>query len=130
MGEHFTKYNQHRPHLALDGKTPDEVYFGNLPALPKAVQVLTAKFPLKKLEMLPNQVEPSRCLIVWVCLSESTIVLRLFGLIGYITRFTELIRRSVPQGGKYEKINIAVCGHADRAFIQRICRRQGSCAGP
>ena len=25
-------YNQTRPHQALDGKTPDQVYFNNLPA--------------------------------------------------------------------------------------------------
>lgn len=29
-------YNQRRPHTALGGKTPDEFYFDNLPALPKA----------------------------------------------------------------------------------------------
>ena len=36
LGKYFTKYNQHRPHSALDGKTPDEFYFDNLPALLKA----------------------------------------------------------------------------------------------
>jgi len=28
-------YNQRRPHTALDGKTPDECYFENVPILPK-----------------------------------------------------------------------------------------------
>ena len=36
LGKYFTKYNQLRPHTALDGQTPDEFYFDNLPALPKA----------------------------------------------------------------------------------------------
>jgi putative transposase len=36
LGKYFTKYNQHRPHSALDDQTPDEFYFDNLPALPKA----------------------------------------------------------------------------------------------
>ena len=36
LGKYFTKYNQHRPHTALDGKTRDEFYFENLPALLKA----------------------------------------------------------------------------------------------
>jgi putative transposase len=29
-------YNQSRPHSSLDDKTPDEFYYDNLPALPKA----------------------------------------------------------------------------------------------
>lgn len=33
---YFKFYNQNRPHTALDDQTPDEVYFDNLPALPKA----------------------------------------------------------------------------------------------
>ena len=33
---YFARYNQIRPHLSLDDKTPDEIYFDNLPALPKA----------------------------------------------------------------------------------------------
>jgi putative transposase len=36
LGKYFTKYNQHRPHSALDDQTPDEFYFDNLSALPKA----------------------------------------------------------------------------------------------
>lgn len=36
LQRYFTRYNQIRPHTALDGKTPDEVYFDNLPALLKA----------------------------------------------------------------------------------------------
>jgi putative transposase len=36
MARYFRFYNQQRPHTALDGKTPDKVYFENLPALPKA----------------------------------------------------------------------------------------------
>jgi transposase InsO family protein len=36
LGKYFTKYNQLRPHSALDDKTPDEFYSDNLPALLKA----------------------------------------------------------------------------------------------
>ena len=36
LEKYFTFYNQRRPHTALDDKTPDEFYFDNLPALPKA----------------------------------------------------------------------------------------------
>lgn len=30
LGRYLTFYNQHRPHRALDGKTPEKVYFDNL----------------------------------------------------------------------------------------------------
>jgi putative transposase len=36
LEKYFTLYNQNRPHSSLDGQTPDEFYFDNLPALPKA----------------------------------------------------------------------------------------------
>jgi len=36
LDKYFRFYNQGRPHTALDDKTPDEVYFDNLPALLKA----------------------------------------------------------------------------------------------
>jgi putative transposase len=36
LQRYLARYNQIRPHTALDGKTPDEFYYGNLPALPKA----------------------------------------------------------------------------------------------
>ena len=36
LEKYFAFYNQRRPHTALDDKTPDEFYFYNLPALPKA----------------------------------------------------------------------------------------------
>ena len=36
LRKYLTKYNQHRPHSALNDKTPDEFYFENLPALLKA----------------------------------------------------------------------------------------------
>ncbi|MFH0342064.1 MAG: integrase core domain-containing protein [Chromatiales bacterium] len=29
LASYFKFYNQARPHQSLDGKTPDEVYFGN-----------------------------------------------------------------------------------------------------
>jgi len=32
----FSNCNSRRPHSALDKKTPDELYFASLPALPKA----------------------------------------------------------------------------------------------
>ncbi len=37
LEKYVTFYNQQRPHSALDDNTPDECYFNNLPALPKAV---------------------------------------------------------------------------------------------
>lgn len=37
LERYLTFYNQTRPHRALDGHTPDGVYFDNLPALPTAV---------------------------------------------------------------------------------------------
>jgi putative transposase len=36
LEQYLTFYNQRRPHQALDGHTPDAVYFDNLPALPTA----------------------------------------------------------------------------------------------
>jgi len=36
LQRYFARYNQIRPHASLDGKTPDEFYFDNLPALPRA----------------------------------------------------------------------------------------------
>jgi putative transposase len=36
LQRYFARYNQIRPHSSLDDKTPDEFYFDNLPALPKA----------------------------------------------------------------------------------------------
>jgi putative transposase len=36
LEQYLTFYNQKRPHQALDGRTPDGVYFDNLPALPTA----------------------------------------------------------------------------------------------
>ncbi len=38
-------YSQKRPHMALDGKTPDEFYCVTLPALSKTTQALTARLP-------------------------------------------------------------------------------------
>lgn len=31
LARYFGFYNTRRPHQALDGKTPDEIYFNNLP---------------------------------------------------------------------------------------------------
>jgi len=36
LEKYFRLYNQNRPHSSLDDKTPDEFYYNNLPALPKA----------------------------------------------------------------------------------------------
>ena len=36
LERYFRLYNQDRPHTALNDQTPDEFYFKNLPALPKA----------------------------------------------------------------------------------------------
>ena len=30
LGRYLTFYNQHRPHRALDGHTPEQVYYDNL----------------------------------------------------------------------------------------------------
>lgn len=54
LQRYFARYNQIRPHSSLDDKTPDEFYFDNLPALPKAAWALTARLPLKKRERLSN----------------------------------------------------------------------------
>ena len=35
LEKYFMFYNQNRPHTALDDKTPDELYFNNLPAMQK-----------------------------------------------------------------------------------------------
>lgn len=48
LEKYFKFYNQNGPHSALDDKTPEEFYFDNLPAMQKAAQVLSARFPLKK----------------------------------------------------------------------------------
>ena len=50
--------NQQRPHSALDDKTPDEVYFDNLPTLRQAVEAEHCRTTLKKWEILSNQVRP------------------------------------------------------------------------
>jgi putative transposase len=31
LGSYFSFYNERRPHQSLDGQTPDEIYFNNLP---------------------------------------------------------------------------------------------------
>ncbi|MGH8603493.1 MAG: integrase core domain-containing protein, partial [Gammaproteobacteria bacterium] len=36
VGRYLTFYNQLRPHRALDGRTPDRVYWENQPARPTA----------------------------------------------------------------------------------------------
>ena len=36
LQRYFMRYNQIRPHSSLDGKTPDEFYYENLPTLPQA----------------------------------------------------------------------------------------------
>ena len=36
LEKYFRLYNQDKPHMVLDDQTPDEFYFNNLPALPKA----------------------------------------------------------------------------------------------
>jgi putative transposase len=36
LQRYFARYNQFRPHSALDDKTPDEFYFESLPAMQKA----------------------------------------------------------------------------------------------
>lgn len=36
LGRYFELYNRRRPHSTLDGRTPDEVYFGSLPKLHNA----------------------------------------------------------------------------------------------
>ena len=36
LERYFKRYNGRRPHHALDGRTPDDVYYATLPSLPKA----------------------------------------------------------------------------------------------
>lgn len=46
-------YNQKRPHTALDGRTPDGVYFDNLPALFKQRRQKTARLHLRNGNFCP-----------------------------------------------------------------------------
>jgi putative transposase len=52
-------YNQTRPHQALDGQTPDEVYSANLTTRRFAVSSAIRQAPLKDWQKLSNQPEQS-----------------------------------------------------------------------
>jgi putative transposase len=43
VARYMTLYNQSRPHRALDGHTPNRVYWDNLPARPTAAWALFAR---------------------------------------------------------------------------------------
>ena len=54
LEQYFTFYNQQRPHLALDDKTPEEFYFDNLPVLLKSHRQETARLHLRYGKFYPN----------------------------------------------------------------------------
>ena len=58
-GRYLTFYNQTRPHRALDGKTPDQVYYDNLTTRLTAASSVTREAPLKNGKSLSNQPEPA-----------------------------------------------------------------------
>ena len=51
-------HNQTRPHQALDGHTPDQVYYANLTTRRTATWSATRQAPLKEWPRLSNQPEP------------------------------------------------------------------------
>ena len=51
-------YNQTRPHQALDGQTPDGMYFDNLTTRRTAASSAIRQAPLKEGPTLSNQPEP------------------------------------------------------------------------
>lgn len=54
-GLYFARRNPIRPYSSLDGKTPNEFYFDNPPALPKTAQALTARLTLRaELPLVPE----------------------------------------------------------------------------
>ena len=53
-----TFYNQTRPHWALDGHTPDRVYFDNRPTRLTAAWAEHREAPLKKWNILSNLMGP------------------------------------------------------------------------
>ena len=64
LARYLVFYNQHRPHRALDGKTPEQVYCDNLTMRLSAASSDHREAPLKKWTMLSNQTGPllMRCM--------------------------------------------------------------------
>jgi hypothetical protein len=58
LGRHLTVYNQNRPHRALDGHTPKQVYCDNLTTRLTAVSSEHREAPLKEWNILSKQLEP------------------------------------------------------------------------
>ena len=58
LERYLTFYNQTRPHQALDGQTPDQVYYDNLTTRRTAASSATRQAPLKEGVTLSNQPEP------------------------------------------------------------------------
>ncbi|QPD03646.1 MAG: transposase [Candidatus Nitrospira kreftii] len=63
---YMTFYNQSRPHRALDGRTPDRVYYDHLPAPADCHAGIIGQAPLMNGKMLSKEAEPplfSKCLL-------------------------------------------------------------------
>ena len=58
MGRYLTFYTQTRPHRALDGKMPDQVYCDNLTTRLTAASSEYCEAPLKKWNILSKQLGP------------------------------------------------------------------------
>ena len=55
LGRYLTFYNQHRPHRALDGNTPEKVYCDNLTTRLTAAWSEHLEAPLKEWNILSKQ---------------------------------------------------------------------------
>jgi hypothetical protein len=55
LGRYLTFYNQHRPHRALDGKTPEKVYCDNVRPRLTAAQSAHREAPLKEWNIQSKQ---------------------------------------------------------------------------
>lgn len=58
LERYLTFYNQTRPHQALDGQTPDQVYYDHLTTRQTAAWSAFRQAPLKNWQQLSNQPEP------------------------------------------------------------------------
>jgi putative transposase len=55
LERYLTFYNRQRPHRALDGKTPDQVYCDNLTTRLTAASLVNREAPLKEWNILSKQ---------------------------------------------------------------------------
>lgn len=58
LERYLTFYNRQRPHRALDGKTPDQVYCDNLTTRLTAASLVNREAPLKEWNILSKQLGP------------------------------------------------------------------------